>query len=193
MIDTLRRHEKAALRRPLPYGIGVANGLDDCDYAVATLHRAENVDGDKFEAALACLTVVAERIPVVFPIHPRTMARLKEKYSGMTQWNGFINLPPLGYLDFINLIACAKLVVTDSGGVQEETTALGVPCVTLRSQTERPATIADGTNYLAGLDPNNVRAALNLIERGEWKQHRGPDNWDGHAAERIADILMESK
>lgn len=188
MIDTLRRFKGQALVRQLPYDIGKENGLDGHDYAVLTLHRAENVD-ENMRAALACAEVVAKRMKVVFPIHPRTALRMRAA-GFTTQWENFINLPPLGYLDFVNLIARAKLVMTDSGGVQEETTVLGVPCLTLRAQTERPATISDGTNELVGFDAEKVRAALEKILRGEWKTGRGPSLWDGHAAERIANILI---
>ena len=129
---------------------------------------------------------MAAQIPVIFPIHPRTRARLPQGFEA----KGLKLIEPLGYLDFLALTADARLVMTDSGGIQEETTALGVPCLTLRENTERPVTVTEGTNQLVGTDPSRVVPAAQQILAGRAKKGRIPELWDGHAAERVAQVLV---
>ena len=133
---------------------------------------------------------VAEQLPLAFPVHPRTRANA-EKF-GIDFGPNVTLLPPLAYMEFLNLWKDAALVLTDSGGLQEETTALGVPCVTLRENTERPVTVTDGTNVLAGSDPSLIREAVEKILRGDGKRGRVPHLWDGKAAERTVAILAHS-
>jgi UDP-N-acetylglucosamine 2-epimerase (non-hydrolysing) len=192
MIDSLR----AALPRARESRIHARLGLAKGGYALATLHRPSNVDEpDALAKVLGALAEVAGRLPVVFPIHPRTRARLagdarsSERAEGR---KGLQLVDPLGYLDFLALIADARLVLTDSGGIQEETTALGVPCLTLRENTERPITVEIGTNTLVGTDPAQIVPRALAVLEGRGKTGRVPDLWDGRAAERIARILMRS-
>jgi len=131
---------------------------------------------------------VAKEVPVIFPVHPRTQQRLTE--AGRAHHTNLCMIPPVGYLDFLCLLSNATLVLTDSGGVQEETTALGVPCLTLRENTERLITISRGTNLLVGTDPTRIMPATKDILVGKGKTGRIPELWDGHAAERIVDILI---
>lgn len=160
-------------------------GLVQRGYAVVTLHRPSNVDDPKVLAGLMnSLEQLHQEMPIVFPVHPRTRAALSEKMLS----KGLRLIDPLGYLDFMKLMAHARLVLTDSGGIQEETTVLGVPCLTLRHNTERPATVEEGTNILVGPDPERIAAAWReAIDRP--KTGRVPELWDGKAAGRIVDIL----
>jgi len=175
-------------------------------YALLTLHRPSNVDDPHtLVGILDALNTVSERIPLIFPIHPRTLKQVKAFALEDMIWHvdrpesipldlsppKVITIPPLGYLDFLNLMAHAALVLTDSGGIQEETTILGIPCLTLRSNTERPITITEGTNYLVGSDPEKiVSQSFEILETGG-KQGRLPKLWDGQAASRIVRILTE--
>jgi UDP-N-acetylglucosamine 2-epimerase (non-hydrolysing) len=155
-------------------------------YAVLTMHRPSNVDDDAtLRERLAAIAEVARRLPVLFPAHPRTRARLE----GRTPPGDLRVLPPLGYLDFVALERGATLVITDSGGVQEETTYLGVPCLTIRSTTERPITVEVGTNEVVGSSREALLSAVDHILAGGWKRGRIPELWDGHAAERAAAVL----
>ncbi len=167
--------------------------LKDKDYAVLTLHRPSNVDEkDVFSGLLDALISIGEQLPIIFPVHPRTKANI-EKFGFAEQVaNSNIKLiEPLGYLDFMNLYSGAKLVLTDSGGLQEETTALGIPCLTLRENTERPITIELGTNILVGTNPQKIKqAAHSILENSSIKDRKIPPLWDGHAAERICDALI---
>jgi UDP-N-acetylglucosamine 2-epimerase (non-hydrolysing) len=184
MIDTLlacrERSERSAILEKL--------GLADRSYAVLTLHRPANVDDPgMFHRLMAAIERLQRDVPIVFPIHPRTRGVLNGYASGALP-----NLrltEPLGYLDFLRLVAHARLVLTDSGGIQEETTVLGVPCITLRNNTERPATVAQGTNVLAGLEPDRIIAAGLRALTEPARVGRVPDLWDGRAAGRIVDIL----
>lgn len=182
MIDTLLAHRERALasgarERLAPSG----------DYAVATLHRPRNVDdADAAERLVGVLVRVSEQVPLVFPLHPRTRSAFERHglLERLEQASGVHLLEPLGYLEFLALVAGARLVLTDSGGVQEETTVLGVPCLTLRPNTERPATVAQGTNEVVGTDPETIfGAAQRALSRTPTA--RVPDLWDGRAAERI--------
>jgi UDP-N-acetylglucosamine 2-epimerase (non-hydrolysing) len=183
MIDTLLGNVERARQRTVLADLGLEPG----NYAVVTLHRPANVDDDATLAGLLdTLAAVAERCPVVFPVHPRTRARM----ARLAQPEGVRLVDPVGYLDFIALEEGARLVLTDSGGVQEETTVLGVPCLTLRDNTERPITITEGTNRLVGRDPERIKAAaLDVLQHGV--EARRPALWDGRAGERIADVLLD--
>ncbi len=191
MIDSLR----AALPRAEESKIHEKLGLTKGNYALATLHRPANVDDPiVFGRLLSALSEVAFFLPVVLPIHPRTRGRLTADAALRAQIEAAPNIKlvdPQGYLDFLALTAHAKLVLTDSGGIQEETTALGVPCLTLRENTERPVTCTEGTNTLVGRDPAQIVPAATAILDGRGKKGRVPDLWDGRAAERIADVLVQ--
>jgi UDP-N-acetylglucosamine 2-epimerase (non-hydrolysing) len=168
-------------------------------FALLTLHRPSNVDdAATLRPLLECLAEIARQIPVLFPAHPRTQERIARfGLAGLvrTQWasadSGVLMCPPVGYLEFLHLESSAAFVLTDSGGIQEETTVLGVPCLTLRENTERPVTVTEGTNNLVGNDPARIRAAARAILAGNGKQGRIPALWDGKAAERIVRLLVE--
>ncbi len=184
MIDTLYRNLARAV--PAARTLGAAPP----QYAVLTLHRPSNVDDPDTLAGL--LDVVGEinrSLPVVLPLHPRTRANI-EKFGFAARLDGLHLLPPVGYLEMLGLMRDARLVLTDSGGIQEETTALGVPCLTLRENTERPITLSEGTNTLVGADPAAIRAAFAEMMDGGGKAGRIPEYWDGRAAMRIAYTLQ---
>jgi UDP-N-acetylglucosamine 2-epimerase (non-hydrolysing) len=164
------------------------------DYAVLTLHRPSNVDEKEILSGLVdALSSIAERLPVVFPIHPRTKARIDDfGFADRIKNSNLRLIEPLGYIDFLRLYSGARLVLTDSGGIQEETTALGIPCLTLRENTERPITIELGTNILVGTNPERIRQmAFSILENASKKDTKIPPLWDGKAAERICDVLSE--
>ena len=185
MMDTLTR----LLPRTVPRAVMQRLGLpEDARYVLVTLHRPATVDDPAtLEGILRVLANIGGRWPVVFPVHPRTRAHLDA-----ARWSaaGVRLTPPLGYLDFLSLEKAAAVVVTDSGGVQEETTWLGVPCLTFRDSTERPVTVTEGTNVVVGREPERLHAALaSVLAGGERPPGRRPDLWDGRAARRIADVL----
>jgi UDP-N-acetylglucosamine 2-epimerase (non-hydrolysing) len=181
MIDTLLRRVDAARERAVPASLGLAPG----GYGVVTLHRPGNVDDPAvLERLLGALGTVARELPLVFPVHPRTRPKLDD--AGVP--DGILLVDPLGYLDFLSLEATAALALTDSGGVQEETTALGIPCLTLRPNTERPITVSEGTNQVVGLEPDAIVAGARRALAGEVPA-RCPALWDGKAAVRIADAI----
>jgi UDP-N-acetylglucosamine 2-epimerase (non-hydrolysing) len=181
MVDSLLANVDRARRR----GTAAALGLDPGNYGLVTLHRPANVDGPVLAGLVGALAEVAAACPLVFPVHPRTRRYLQELPAAAN----LRLVEPLGYLDFIDLEAGARLVLTDSGGVQEETTVLGVPCLTLRENTERPITVTEGTNRVVGRDPAAiVAAARHVLEHGV--EPRRPSLWDGKAGERIADVLL---
>jgi len=159
-------------------------------YGVVTLHRPSNVDSPEMMQQLAgALTKIAAGLPLVFPVHPRTRANLST--FGIDLGPNITLIGPQGYMSFLNLWKDAAVVLTDSGGLQEETTALGVPCLTLRENTERPVTVDEGSNVLAGTDPAVIVAEAEKVLRGEGKQGRRPHLWDGAAAERIVAVLAQ--
>ncbi len=168
--------------------------LSGKDYGVLTLHRPSNVDEKEvFSRLLDALISISEKLPIIFPVHPRTKANIEKFGFAERVKNSNIKLiEPLGYLDFMNLYSGAKLVLTDSGGLQEETTALGIPCLTLRENTERPITIELGTNVLVGTNTEKIKqAACSILEDTSKKDKQIPPLWDGHAAERICDALVK--
>jgi UDP-N-acetylglucosamine 2-epimerase (non-hydrolysing) len=171
-------------------------GLEDKEYAVLTLHRPSNVDDTAaFVRVIEALEEIARRLPIVFPAHPRTRKMIDE--LGLTdrvdKIKGLLVIDPSGYLDFLQLVSGARLVLTDSGGIQEETTVLGIPCVTLRENTERPITVEMGTNTIAGTNPANIiKAAMSALDNSpNTSPPRVPPLWDGHTADRILDALIE--
>ena len=169
-----------------------ADALPDT-YALCTLHRPSNVDDPGvFEGIVGALIDIASDLPVVFPVHPRTR-RVIERLCAAPAAHGLHLLDPLGYLQFLAAEREARLVITDSGGVQEETTYLGVPCLTVRDSTERPITLTLGTNILVGRDPARLRAEARRILEGTTKRGRIPPLWDGHAGDRIASVLVSGE
>jgi len=168
-------------------GVASQLGLRPGGFVLVTLHRPALVDGPLLKQAIAQLGVVGRELPVVFPVHPRTRARLAGAMPA-----GIRLLEPLGYVDFLSLEADAAAVLTDSGGVQEETTYLGVPCFTLRDTTERPVTVDVGTNRLLGLDPSRIADMLDALS-GSLPRRERPPLWDGAAAIRIADVITDEK
>jgi len=190
MIDSLFRN----LQRACESNIKSEMGLTDRQYAVLTLHRPSNVDNrETFGRILSALEAIASQLPIVFPVHPRTRKTitqfgLAERIASATNLR---LIEPLGYLDFLSLYSTARLVLTDSGGIQEETTALGIPCLTLRENTERPITVEMGTNIVVGTDTRKIVSEAAAILNGAGaKGTRQPPLWDGHTAERILDVLM---
>ena len=184
MIDTLRRHLPMARLERIRDRIPVEDGA----YAVLTLHRPSNVDRpETFRDILKAVRAIASKMPVVFPVHPRTRTRLQE-FGLETELDGVILTEPLGYIDFLSLTSHARLMLTDSGGLQEESTALGIPCLTLRENTERPVTVTHGTNRVVGTRTADI---LDGVEQalGATVERRIPELWDGHAAERIGDVI----
>ncbi len=189
MIDALRHFLPLAQRSPIAHDLGLMDGEGVTPYAVLTLHRPSNVDSEATLARLLfAIEEIARALPVVFPVHPRTQQKLNA--TGRGRLADLRMIPPVGYLDFLCLMSRARLVLTDSGGVQEETTALGVPCLTLRVNTERPVTVTEGTNEIVGQSPDRIVGAARAILAGHPKAGRIPQLWDGHAAERIVEILL---
>lgn len=184
MIDTLAALEDTIRARQAAAVLGLEGG----SYLLVTLHRPALVDGPLLADAMGALGAVAKELPVLFPVHPRTRARLSE--LGLDSQAGVTLAEPAGYLDFLSLEADAAAVLTDSGGIQEETTWLGVPCFTLRDNTERPVTVRAGTNTLLGLDPGRIAEIPGLLGSAMATPQR-PDFWDGHAAERIVQVLAD--
>lgn len=191
MIDTLLRNRQKAEASPI---LGLLD-LRPGQYALLTLHRPSNVDDPAvFGALLDALDLIQRELPVIFPIHPRTRKILESsplgrRVGGMKQLR---MIDPAGYLDFMKLTANARLVLTDSGGIQEETAILKVPCLTLRHNTERPVTLACGGNQLVGTDPAKILDAFRGIMEGRSPAPTIPPLWDGHAARRVVDVLTRS-
>ena len=191
MIDSLRYFLPIAQKSSIGDELVLKSGTVWKRFGVLTLHRPSNVDStDKLVEILAAIDAVAAEVPIVFPVHPRTQPQLTELTR--RHHNQLVLIPPIGYIDFLCLLSKATLVMTDSGGIQEETTALGVPCLTLRENTERPVTISEGTNLLVGTNADAIVAAANNILKGKGKVGRIPPLWDGHASERIVQILIRT-
>ncbi len=202
MVDSLLYNKDKAAQRKVLSQMGLGKG----QYAVLTLHRPENVDHESNLTKIAlALEEISQRIPILFPCHPRTRKTISQ--FGLSHFfqfadsnlpasvgsNGTHLLTPLGYLDFLQLMIDSKFVLTDSGGIQEETTVLDIPCITLRNTTERPITLSQGTNVLAGNDTQNiVKEAFKILD-GRGKKGTSPQLWDGRAAERIVEIISCQK
>jgi UDP-N-acetylglucosamine 2-epimerase (non-hydrolysing) len=185
MIDTLRANE-SRLQQP---EVWKELGLQEKNYLVMTMHRPANVDEEhKLKEFIQSIDDNTQGMPVVFPIHPRTKGILEK--AGILMKNIHL-VEPLGYLEFNYLVKHAKGVLTDSGGITEETTVMNVPCITLRDNTERPETIDIGTNELIGTAPKRIKPALEKLLAGHWKQGQIPEKWDGKAAERIVEVLVK--
>ena len=186
MIDTLvamlPRVEEANTRAEL--------GLGDQDYLLITLHRPALTDGPLLAEAIGELRAVARELPVVFPVHPRTRARIEAE---QLDTRGIALLDPLGYIEFMSLVRSAAALLTDSGGVQEETTYLGIPCFTLRENTERPITVTEGTNVLLGLEPRRIAAVPELLSDRGRQPRPALDGWDGAAAKRVVEVLAREE
>ncbi|MDA7535328.1 UDP-N-acetylglucosamine 2-epimerase (non-hydrolyzing) [Verrucomicrobia bacterium] len=183
MIDTLL-HEMDRLSAPDCFeSLGLENG----NYIVLTLHRPANVDAEQdLSVTLEAIMQHAGSLPVVFPVHPRTAKQLEHIH---TAWDHLHCVEPLPYLQFNYLVKHAKAVITDSGGITEETTVMGIPCMTLRDSTERPETVDVGTNELIGTNPERIPPAMERLLSGQWKKGAIPEKWDGKAAERIVEVL----
>lgn len=184
MIDTLFMNLERAKLRDVPKELGLEHG----QYAVVTLHRPSNVDdAETFGRISEALLELADELPVVFPVHPRTRKQL-QSFGLLTRWEQHPKVrlvDPLGYVEFLSLTSRARLVLTDSGGLQEETTALGIPCLTLRENTERPITVEEGTNVVVGTDTERIREEARKALSGRSKAGRVPELWDGKTSERI--------
>ena len=191
MIDTLLAN-RSRFRRPAVYD---SLGLEEKQYVVMTMHRPANVDEQEhLKALMEQIITNVHGLPIIFPIHPRTAKLFYNLWGDEEKLKEiFPNLhivDPMGYLEFNYLVERAKAVVTDSGGITEETTVMGVPCITLRDNTERPETCTVGTNMLIGTKPEAIKPALDKLFAGEWKQGAIPALWDGHTADRIVEILL---
>ena len=191
MIDTLLAN-RSRFRKPEVYDV---LGLEDKQYIMMTMHRPANVDEQEhLKALMEQIITNVHGLPIIFPIHPRTAKLFYNLWGDEQQLSQlFPNLhivDPMGYLEFNYLVERAKAVVTDSGGITEETTVMGVPCITLRDNTERPETCTVGTNMLIGTQPQAIKPALDKLFADEWKQGAIPALWDGHTAERIVEILL---
>jgi UDP-N-acetylglucosamine 2-epimerase (non-hydrolysing) len=186
MIDTLIRFLPAAKKRAAE----IKARHDLSDYGIATIHRPANVDDMKvLRPMLQALNDISREIKLVFPIHPRTLKNLGDEAASLT--GNVLLLEPQSYLDFLALQSSAKVIITDSGGIQEEATFLGVPCITLRENTERPVTITQGTNILIGRNLPRLRKEVKAILKGKKRKRKVPKFWDGKAAERIAKITWK--
>ncbi len=188
MIDTLLTYRDQAETLGTPERFDLKPG----HYALLTLHRPSNVDvRDTFSGILDALVAIQRHLPILFPGHPRTVERAEAFGFGsrLSDATDLHVVEPLGYLEFMDLMMHATIVLTDSGGIQEETTILGVPCLTLRENTERPITISQGTNTLVGTNPERIVQEVARVLEGEMKAGRVPELWDGHAARRIVDVL----
>jgi UDP-N-acetylglucosamine 2-epimerase (non-hydrolysing) len=205
MIDTLLRHRSKAGESAIIHDLQLSEGGRVKPYAILTLHRPTNVDDPAtFSRIIQSLLDVSRRMPVIFPAHPRTLKQMQEAdlgdyfvdhfMEGPDPWDARVRIrliPPLGYFDFLHLMSHAKCVLTDSGGIQEETTILRIPCITLRETTERPVTLTHGTNVLAGADPEAIIRAFSRVLHGVEPPVSPPPLWDGNAAERIVQILAQ--
>jgi len=184
MIDTLLWSQNRFVAPPIWEQAGLVEG----GYAVMTLHRPANVDGERtLKDLLNEIVRVTRGLPLVFPVHPRTAKNLQDLGSMPAHLH---LVEPLSYMEFNYLVSKAKVVITDSGGITEETTVMGIPCMTLRDSTERPETVTIGTNELLGTDPKALEPAMNRLFAGEWKKGGIPELWDGKTAQRIVDHML---
>ena len=189
MVDNVIYQKSRLEKEGMAEGHSLDYKASNAHYGVVTLHRPSNVDDPATLTRLAgALRQLSSRLPLAFSVHPRTQQNLKK--FGIDLGPHITLLPPMAYMDFLNLWKNARMVLTDSGGLQEETTALGVPCITLRENTERPITIEEGTNVLAGTNPTAILAAANEVLEGRAKNGKRPILWDGKAADRIVEILL---
>lgn len=200
MIDTLLKH-RSRFQKP---SLWDEIGLKEKSYIVLTLHRPANVDEqEKLKEFLGEIINSSRNLPIIFPVHPRT-AKIIESFLKANGQNLMANgqrpifsnlhiIPPLGYLEFNYLVERAFAVITDSGGITEETTVMGIPCMTLRDNTERPETIIIGTNELLGTNPKAIKPAMDKLFSGKWKKGSIPEKWDGHSAQRIVRTLLSLK
>jgi len=185
MVDTLMADRSRFIRPEIWDSLG----LKEKEYLVMTLHRPVNVDeGEKLKRLINEIVKHSHDLPLVFPVHPRTARIISEMSISDPRLH---MIEPLGYLEFNYLVGKSKAVITDSGGITEETTMLGVPCMTLRDTTERPETVSIGTNELLGTDPGAIAPVMKKLFAGEWKKGGIPPLWDGHTAERIVEIIGE--
>jgi UDP-N-acetylglucosamine 2-epimerase (non-hydrolysing) len=187
MIDTLFRYRERARESDVLGRLDLKPG----GYAVLTLHRPSNVDDEgTLGMLLGAIARIQSEVPVVFPVHPRTRRRLEALAEVLPPMPGLRVAPPLPYLDFVQLMAEARCVLTDSGGIQEETTALGIPCLTLRHNTERPITVSRGTNRIVGTEPQAIYDSWRAVADRKWQAGELPELWDGKAAGRIVRVLL---
>jgi UDP-N-acetylglucosamine 2-epimerase (non-hydrolysing) len=205
MIDTLLRHRSKARESVILNDLQLFDKGQVKPYAILTLHRPANVDNPEvFSKMVEAFLIVSKHMPIIFPAHPRTLKQIQEAdlgdyfvdhcTNGPEPWDSRVRIrlvPPLGYLDFLQLMSHARVVLTDSGGVQEETTILGVPCITLRENTERPVTVEHGTNVLVGSDSQKIIREFSRILDGARRSLPPPHFWDGNAARRIIRVLLE--
>ena len=193
MIDTLRHNLARAISTSTIVSDAGRPGFvnDEKKYAVVTMHRPSNVDDEIILGSLINTVVtISKQLPVIFPLHPRTKSMIEKfGFGKLLDTPDILLLPPMGYLEMLGLMKDAKVVLTDSGGIQEETTALGVPCITLRNNTERPITVDEGTNTIAGQDSETILRIFNEIMSNGGKGGRIPQYWDGRASNRIADVI----
>jgi UDP-N-acetylglucosamine 2-epimerase (non-hydrolysing) len=197
MIDTLLRFIAVSSKSDVLERLSLKENDSIKKYAVLTLHRPSNVDdAATLKGVFRALERLSEEIPIVFPAHPRTLQKIEDNMIGdsIPDIESKIKImKPIGYLDFLQLMSKAAIVLTDSGGIQEETTVLGIPCLTLRHNTERPITVKEGTNRIVGNDPDKIiQAGLEVLEKGAQRKSI-PKYWDGKAAERIVQVIQQSK
>lgn len=186
MIDTLLKHRSRFQKPPVWDEVGLVEG----NYIVMTLHRPSNVDEEEsLKSLIDEIIANTKDLPLVFPVHPRTAKLLKN--LGISH-DRLHMVEPLGYLEFNYLVERSKAVITDSGGITEETTVMGIPCMTLRNSTERPETIDIGTNELLGVNPKAIEPALEKLFSGQWKKGEIPEKWDGNTSERIVQIIVNN-
>jgi len=207
MIDTLLRYRTKAQESTILKDLQLCDGGRAKPYAILTLHRPANVDDpETLSKILDVFLDISRHMPLIFPAHPRTLKQIQDGalgdyfvdhfMEGPEPWDSRVRIrlvPPLGYLDFLHLMSLAKVVLTDSGGIQEETTILGVPCITLRENTERPVTLTHGTNVLVGSDCKNIIEEFRRVVNGQREIPSAPQLWDGHAARRIVQVLVEGE
>ena len=187
MIDTLFRYRERAAQSDVLDRLGLEPGA----YAALTLHRPSNVDdAGTLGMLLEGIALVQAEIPVVFPVHPRTRRHLEALGAMLPPMPALRLAEPMPYLDFVNLMANARCVMTDSGGIQEETTALRIPCLTLRQNTERPITVTRGTNRIVGTSPDAIYACWREVAEGKWPKGDLPELWDGKAAARVVRVIL---